>query len=171
MKHLVTIFLLAIVPAGVWAEFMTPDGKTIADTAYRKSVNNFGAQLVITNKEDMLLESWNAPLEGIYLPTADQIQKGETITALIAFKGCAQNKNGDCELSYKIKILRPDGALFADLPSDRPNPKEDYSGLNVGYIRLIVRPYNQTGTYTFVADVQDHVSGTNFSLTNSVEIK
>ena len=171
MKYLLTIFLFVIVPGGVWAEFMTPDGKMIADTEYRKSVKNLAAQLVITNEEDFLPANLNAPSEGIFLPTIDKIHKGETITVLVAFNGCAQNENGDCELTYKLRVLRPDGGLFADLPSDKPSPKEDYFGLNLGYARLIVRPYNQTGTYTFFADVQDHVSGTSFSLTNSVDVR
>ena len=168
MKYLVTIFLFVIIPNGVWAEFMTPDGKMIADTEYRKSVKNLDAQLVITNREELFPVDWNAPSESVYLPTVDKINKGETITVLVAFNGCAQNQNGECELSYKLRVLRPDGGLFADLPSDKPSPKEDYYGLNLGYARLIVRPHNQTGTYTFVADVQDHVSGTNLSLINSV---
>lgn len=170
MKYLVTIFFLVILPNGVWAEFMTPDGKTIADTEYRKSIENFGAQLVITNNEDIYPENWNAPSEGVYLPTTDKIQKGQIITALLAFNGCAPNKNGNCELTYKIKVLRPDGLLFADLPADKPTPQEDFFGLNIGYIRLIFRPHNQAGTYKFVADVQDHVSGTNLSLTNTVVV-
>lgn len=170
MKYLFTTFLFIIIPVSVWAEFMTPDGKTIADTEYRKSIENFYAQLVITNREELYLENWDAPSEGIYLPTTDRVQKGQIITAFIAFNGCAQNESGNCELTYKIKVLRPDGGLFADLPSDRPTPKEDFFGLNIGYVRLIVRPYNQTGKYTFVADVQDHVSGTHLSLTNSVVV-
>jgi len=149
---------------------MTPDGLTIEDTEYRKSVENFGAQLVITNKDDITLENGNAPSEGIYLPTTYKVQKGQLITALIAFKGCAQNQNGNCELTYKLKVLQPDGIVFADLPSDKPAPEKDYFGLNVGYVRLVVKPNNQTGTYKFVADVQDHVSGKNLSLTNSVVV-
>ena len=77
MKHLLTIFLFIIIPSGVWAEFMSPDGKTIADTEYRKSMENFGAQLVITNKEELFPENWNAPSKGVYFPTIYKIQKGE----------------------------------------------------------------------------------------------
>jgi len=170
MKNPFIFLLLVVMPIGSWAEFMTPDGLTIADTEYRKSVENFGAQLVITNKEEISLENGSAPSEGIYLPTTYKIQKGQIITALIAFKGCTQNKNGNCDLTYKLKVLQPDGIVFADLPSDKPAPEENYFGLNVGFVRLVVKPSNQTGTYKFVADVQDHVSGTNLSLTNSVVV-
>jgi len=170
MKNLIILFLVILLPAGVRAEFMTSDGKTIADTDYRKSAENFGVQLVITNKDKVFPEKWNKSPESIFLPTADKIHKGEVITALIAFKGCTQNKYGDCELTYKLRVLRPDGVIFADLPSDKPVPEDDYFGQNVGYVRLVVNPYNQTGTYKFVADVRDHVSGTNFLLTNTVVV-
>jgi len=175
MKRLFTISLLIMISSSVWAEFMAPDGKTIADTEYRKSVENFGAQLVITNNEDVDPKHWNAPSEGIYFPTIDKIHKGEIITALIGFKGCAQDENGNCQLTYKFKVMRPDGILYVDLPPDkiwydRPPPDENKPGLSVGYVRLVVEPYDQTGTYKFVADVKDHVSGKLLSLTNTVVV-
>ena len=170
MKHLLIIFLFLVIPGGVWAEFMSPDGKTIADTEYRKSIENFGAQLVITNNEDLVPENWNAPINGIYIPTINRVQKGEIFTALIAFNGCSQTENGHCQLTYKLKVLRPDGITYVDLPPDRPAAEENFSGLSVGYVRLVVEPYDQTGTYTFVADVKDHVSGKLLSLTNSIVV-
>jgi hypothetical protein len=113
------------------------------DETDRKSIGEYGAWLVLTDKENHAFTNWDTPSEEVYIPSTEKIEKGKTLTALIVFSGCAADDKGNCNLLAKYKVLLPDGSVYADLPFqeawiDKPVPAKRSLGLSIGYIQVVI---------------------------------
>ncbi|MBX3320965.1 MAG: hypothetical protein KF890_13865 [Nitrospira sp.] len=156
-------FILACVllaPLFTLAGWIDREGKPLPDAPDRKSIGDFGAWLVLTDKESEAFSRWDTPSEGVYLSSRDKIERGNILTALVMFSGCGTDKNGNCDLVVKFKVVRPDGRTYADLPYqeawvDKPVPRNKSLGMSVGYIRVIIEPGEPLGKYKVYANVRD----------------
>ncbi len=156
------------------ASFIGPDGKPYSETEYRKTDGHFGAELVITHKEEEALKNWSIESKGVYFPTTDTFYKGKIITALVVFKGC-QKIDNKCQLSQKHRIIQPDGKVYADIPEselwfNRQSPLDGSIGLGVDYVRLIVEPHEQLGNYTFEVSVKDYQTNKILKLSKTIMV-
>jgi hypothetical protein len=103
------------------------------------------------------LQTGPPPSESVYIDTTDDIERGKVLTAIVTFGGCGADKNGNCNLLVKYKIIQPDGAVYADLPYqeawvDKPAPQNRSLGMSIGYIRLVIEDDEPLGK--FQRDVQ-----------------
>lgn len=156
------------------AQWIDMQGNPIPDTSYRKAIGIFGAHLVLTDKEWETFKKWDTSSKVVDIDTTNKIKKNKFITALIIFSGCGVDKNGNCNLIVKFKVLQPDGSVYADiLPQEawvgKPAPPERTLGMSIGYIRVRIEPHEPSGMYTVLADVIDKNSNLTLKLSNSFE--
>jgi hypothetical protein len=136
-----------------------------------KSSGDLIAQLVITDNEKQLLKNWDTPSESVYFPTADKIERNKIITAFIVFSGCAVDANNNCDLKMQITVFQPDGTIYSKLPtmevwSGKPVPPNRSLGLSVEYMRVMIEPGEQLGTYRVDTKIMDKINGNCMVLTS-----
>ena len=175
MLNRLWMMLFLVIPFTTTASFIGPDGKPYPETEFRKTDGDFGAELIITHKEEESLKNWNTESKGVHFPTTEVFHKGKVITALIVFIGCKKLENNNCQLSQTHKIFQPDGKVYADIPEselwfNRQSPSDGTLGLAVDYVRLIVEPHEQLGEYTFEVIVKDYQSNKSLSLTKTITV-
>jgi hypothetical protein len=158
LSFILVCVLLA--PLCAIAGWIDREGKPLSDTPDRKSIGDYGAWLVLTDKESEAFSRWDTPSEGIYINSTEKIERGKILTALIMFSGCGADKNGNCDLVVKFKIVQPDGKVYADLPYQeawvgKPVPPNKSMGMSVGYIRVVIELGEPLGKYTVHANVRD----------------
>lgn len=149
-------------------------GKPLPDAPDRKSIGDFGAWLVLTDKESETFSRWDTPSEGVYLNSIEKIERGKILTALIIFSGCGADRAGNCDLVVKFRIVQPDGKSYADLPYQeawvgKPVPPNKSLGMSVGYIRIIIEPGEPLGKYKVLANVYDRNLNKTIELLNVFE--
>lgn len=149
-------------------------GNPIPDEPQIKSVGDFGAQLILTDKAEENLERWNTPSEIVKFSTTEIIKKGQSITALVVFSGCGVNEKGNCNLIGRYRIYQPDGKVYADLPYqeiwvDKPVPPNRTLGLSVSYFKVIIEPHEQLGRYMVQAEVVDRIKNISLDLETTFE--
>jgi hypothetical protein len=162
VRRIFLFFLAAVlaVPLSSVAGWVDREGKLLPDTSDRKSIGDFGAWLVLTDKESEAFSRWDTPSEGVYLNSTEKIERGKMLTALIIFSGCGADRARNCDLVVKFKIVQPDGKTYADLPYQeawvgKPVPPNKSLGMSVGYIRVIIEPDEPLGKYKVFANVHD----------------
>lgn len=164
------LFLFMVVPSishGKWNDWQ---GNPIEDTEWMKSSGNFGAQLLLIGDENEFFKRWKTPSETVKFETVSEINRGEPLITPIIFSGCYVNKSGYCMVSAALKILRPDGSNYADIPQveiweNKPPPPKGILELGVGYLKVIIEPEDPDGIYTVQATVTDNVKKASFVLT------
>ena len=171
---LFAIFLITLASTS-WASFIGPSKEALPETDYRKCTTGFCAELVLSSNSEVALRNWNTPSEGVYFPTSEEMKKGEVISAFIVFKSCALTEQGLCRLTHQLTIYQPDGKVYGKIPEsevwyDKQSPEGESIGLSVDFIKLIVEPHEQLGTYTFKVTVKDYVSGNTTNLTKSINV-
>ncbi|MEJ2143412.1 MAG: hypothetical protein P8Y24_13890 [Gammaproteobacteria bacterium] len=145
-------------------------GNRIPDKDHMKSIGDFGAQLIITDKEDEMFKNWGTPSETVYFPTTTTIQRNKLLTAVVVFSGCAIDKNGNCDLRMQMTVYQPSGKIYSKLPvmevwSGKPRPENKMLGLSVDYMRLAIESHEPLGKYRIDAKVMDKISGDTMLLT------
>ena len=161
MKKSIVILLILLLPSVCFGGWNDRQGNPLPDEPHMKSTGTFGAQLVLTDKEALMLERWNTPSETVYFSSTDTIKINEPITAFIIFSGCGADENGNCNLIGKYKIYQPDGSVYADLPFqeiwvNKPVPPNRNLALGVGYIKIVIEPHEQLGEYVVEMEVVDN---------------
>jgi len=151
---------LLYVPALAYAGWIDRSGNPMPDEPDRKSIGEYGAWLVLTDKESQAFTNWDTPSEEVYIPSTEMVEKGKTLTALVVFSGCAADDKGNCNLLVKYKVLQPDGSVYADLPFqeawiDKPVPTKRSLGLSIAYIQVVIEADEPIGEYTVEATVVD----------------
>lgn len=164
-------FLLPSICLGGWID---KQGNPVPEQPHMKSIGAFGAQLILTDKEKETLDSWNTPSETVDFSTTNTIKRNHPITALIVFSGCGVDDAGDCNLVGRYKIYQPDGSVYADLPFqeiwvNKPVPPNHTLGLSVSYVKVVIEPQDQLGTYVVQAKVVDRIRNIQLDLESTFE--
>jgi hypothetical protein len=123
MKHIAPIVAVVACAAsiahgqptsGVWR---MPDGTTVPESESRRSINGFGAWLVVTPDQDWA-EKWGTP--STVTPRfneAKEVRLGGKLTTLIFFANPLPNSNGEVHVVCDIKVVRPNGSMSVDAPN------------------------------------------------------
>ncbi|WP_156829794.1 hypothetical protein [Methylovulum miyakonense] len=159
--HRTIIFLLLLFPAIASAGWINKAGEPLPDSDSQKSVGDFGAQLIFVGDENELFKSWATPSETIDVKTSDKVEVNEAINAFIIFSGCRPDKQGNCNVSMRFRVLQPDGKVYADTPPmevwhEKPAPRGRSLGLSVQYLKLRIEPKDKLGKYIVHAQVRDN---------------
>jgi hypothetical protein len=87
------------------------DGGPVANTDSRKSVDGFGAALLVTSDADWE-KKWNTPSsETPHFAQIDRLKLGERAWILIFFANPKPDAGGSVDITCDIKITRPNGKI------------------------------------------------------------
>ncbi|MGH9749069.1 MAG: hypothetical protein ACRD6R_03995 [Candidatus Polarisedimenticolia bacterium] len=149
------------------------------DTTWRKSAGRFGAMILLTDNPEEFLEQWNRPAAPGYKPqlrTTTATRRGGNVAAIIMFRGCKPDANGNCDAEVDFRLLRPDKTLYgeqkqAELWKGKPAPPGDYLQVGLGIFGIRVEPDDPFGTYTFEATVRDRLAKMQVVLTTELRVE
>jgi hypothetical protein len=169
------IFLFIVVPSISHGKWNDRQGNPVEDTEWMKSSGDFGAQLLLIGDENEFFKRWETPSATVKFETVSEINRGVPLITPIIFSGCYVNKSGNCMVSAALKILRPDGSNYADMPQvevweNKPPPPKGILELGVGYLKVIIEPEDPDGTYNVQAKVTDNVINSSFVLTRTFSV-
>src|SRR5215204_1174600 len=103
------ILLTSSVAPAQWKK----DGKPIADTPDRKSVDGFGGHLLVVRNPREFIEDWQKP-EPPQINPVTKVKRGELVGAFVLFAGCKPDAKGTCNSEVDYFFYRPDGSLYAE---------------------------------------------------------
>lgn len=169
------IFFIFLTPSLSHAKWHDMQGDPVEDTEWMKSSGDFGAQLLLIGDEKEFFKRWETPSKVVQFETVSEINRGKPFITPIIFSGCQTDESGNCIVTGDIKILRPDGTTYADLPQveiwkNKPPPPKGNLELGVGYIKVIIEPGDPDGTYIVQAKVTDHIQKSSFVLTRTFSV-
>lgn len=118
--------------------------------------------LLLTREPETLLANWQRPPAEGYAPqisTADDVKRGDVITAFLVISGCHADSDGLCDVSAELEVTYPDGSPYGDplggpLWKGPPGPKKT---LLIGsfHVGIDVEPDDPVGIYRVDARVCD----------------
>lgn len=141
-------------------------GEAVADTAWRKSAEGFGAMILLTSSPETFLAAWAEPSSPDYAPaieTTDHVARGVPIHAYVFFTGCTPDRQGSCDATTDFVVLRPDGSEYANIPGvelwqGKPPPEEGSVQLGPASVGVVIEPQDPLGEYTVKARVCDRLA-------------
>ena len=156
----IVLLLACLLSCNVHAGWINKQGKVLADSEDRKSIGNFGAQLIFTIDERTLFKKWGTPSETVDLDNVESVQINQPISAFVIFSGCKAASTGNCSVSMRFRVIQPDGKVYSETPGmevwqDKPPPPGHSLELSVQYLKVIVEPHEQRGRYTVQTQVRD----------------
>src|SRR6185369_7674911 len=164
------ILLTGSVALGQWKK----DGKTIEDAPNRKSVGEFGGQLLVVRDPRKFIEDWQKP-ETPKIDDVNTVQRGELYGAIVLFAGCKARTQGRCNSEIDYAFYRPDGSLYEaqkaqPLWKDEPLPSPN---IQLGRAILVIRfeKADPAGEYKIKAKVSDFNAGVSFELETSIRLQ
>jgi hypothetical protein len=159
MKTLLAIILFSccLLPNVTMAGWQNMKGEQIPETASRKSLDDFGAMLMLTDKQDDLFAKWLKPGKVVEMDVTNKVERNELISVLIFFSGCKADTKGYCNVIANYKMWNPQGQLFREMPNTRvwvnkPGPKAGSLELTEAYVKI--KP-TSVGRYSVEAEVKD----------------
>jgi hypothetical protein len=164
-----SLVLLLLAPVLALATWVNKAGETLPDTDSRKSVGEFGAQMLLMADDREMFRVWGIPSETVNLKTIDSVAVGEQINAFIVFSGCKPSSTGLCDVTVRFRVYQPNGKIYADAPpmeiwqSKKP-PAQRMLELGVQYLKIVIEPQDLLGKYIVTAQVRDNQSGATLAL-------
>ena len=161
---LMTLVLLGVAPAT--AQWKKGDERT-PDTPDRKSVNGFGAHLLIVENPRAFIEEWQKP-ETPKINPVSEVKRGVLIGAFVLFAACKPDAQGRCNSEVDYTVYRPDGAIYAER-KEQPLWKEAAPpGTNIQLSKAILgirmQQNDPVGEYKVKARVADLNAQISFEL-------
>jgi hypothetical protein len=131
-----------------------------------KSDGNFGAQLVLTSDEAGFRKTWNTATSPPVLRSADALRRGERISGMILFHGCAAKSSGNCDGLVRFNLVDPSGksAPAGEGPLWTSSPQAGRILLSNTSVTVGFDASDQLGTYKLAAEVTDKASGKRLEL-------
>jgi len=162
------IFLLILLSSTVLAEtggWVTKDGELVPNTDAMKSINGFGAWLVVTPDSDWE-KKWNTPQEMIpHFSEAKEVFYGEELTILTFYINPKTSPSGNFDILCDIKVTKPDGSYSVNAKDVQcasgklqGNPKN--VRLSDAIIKYIGEESDPVGKWLVEVTLTDKVRGT-----------
>jgi hypothetical protein len=128
MRLLALALLVAVAPMTADAQWRTRDGAAVEDTSSQQSERGFGAMLQIATEAESkrFHEEWygTASDHTPQLQTVDSARRGETVSVLVLYAGCALDDAAEqtitagktpCVAQLRMRVVAPDGSDYTDL--------------------------------------------------------
>jgi hypothetical protein len=169
----VILFLLLVVSSSARGQQRKGNDRA-EDTPDRKDVNGFGGQLLVVENPQAFIHEWLKP-ETPKIETAKNVNRDDTIGALVLFAGCRQSAQGECNAEVDYSIYNPDGSLFVELKK-QPLWKEQAPpapNIQLGKAILSFRMGDDqpAGEYRVKAKVSDLNADISFELETKFRLK
>lgn len=150
------------------------DGTQAPNTNERKSINGFGAWLILTSDITWQDKFKVSPNKSVKLSQSAQIKVGEQLTFIVLYINPMLDLNGAIKLTCDLSILNPAGNVMTVMDGHSCE-----SGKLAGKYENVRRALAVTitaeegdplGSWKVNATVRDNNSGTEISLNNSFEL-
>lgn len=161
LAHLGSAALLGFSLSAMGGAWTDEHGKVLPDTLSRRSSDDFGVQLVLTNHEKKLRQAWALPTLKPQLPTAREVRVGGSLSGLIIFTGCKPDANGACDVSVQYSLQQPDAKRMpaGQGPVFRGKPKGGaLMALGETSVSMAFTAEDVPGPYILTAMVTDRVA-------------
>jgi hypothetical protein len=160
-RLLIVVLLLPSIGLAAWID---KSGNVLPDSSNRKAIGEFGAQMIFVRDESVLFEQWNTPSNTIDVKTTESVEVNGAINAFVVFSGCRRDTAGNCSVEVRFRVFQPDGSVYAETPAmevwdHKPAPPGGSLELSVQYLKVVIEPTDQLGTYTIQSQVRDNNSG------------
>jgi hypothetical protein len=170
--------LMVLLPLGVVLAGWREGGKPVPDTPWRKSADDFGAMLMLTDDPEGFFEQWNRPPSPDYKPQISKVEetrRGANVASLVLFIGCKPDDEGNCDVDADYRILRPDGSVYgerkgAEVWRGRTAPPAEFLQVGADVFGMNVDPDDPFGTYVFEAKVRDNHAKVKVELRQEVRV-
>ena len=167
MKIITALLTLLLLGGTVATAQWKKGDEPTPDTADRKSVNGFGANLLIVENPRAFIEEWQKP-ETPKINPVSQVKRGVVIGAFVLFAGCKPDPQGLCNSEVDYTVYKPDGTIYAER-KEQPLWKEaPPPGTNIQLSRAILairmEQNDPDGNYKVKAKVTDLNAQISFEL-------
>lgn len=150
----------------------SPGGAPIPDTEARKSLNGFGAWLVVTPDQDWQAK-WNTPAHvRPYFTETKDVKRGGKLAILIFFVNPKADGRNAVNVRCDIKVVRPDRSLSIDA-KDISCMEGELKGspqnvrLGAPIINFIGEPTDPLGEWRVEVAVRDTIRSTSVPVRTS----
>lgn len=164
MKYLLALLFIAASVFAATASFgdwRSQDGEPVSNTDARKSIDGFGAAVIITSDADWESKWKTPPSTTPNFSTTDKLKIGEQATILIFFANPKQDTAGSVDVTCDIKVTRPDGRVSDDrgLKGYTGKLREVVTNtfLTETAIRVVGEPTDPLGEWVVEITVHDNV--------------
>jgi hypothetical protein len=149
------------------------DGKAVPNTDNKKTINGFGAQLLITDNLDFY-DDWEEP-ETPHISIAKTVTIGETVIPLVIFVNPHKDDDNCINVTCDVTITQPDGTIAQELPnipcgSGVFEAPQYNLQLSQSELRWSAENNDPPGEWNFTAIVKDHNRGIEIPLSTTIEI-
>jgi hypothetical protein len=123
------------------------------------------ASVFVTAEGNELFRAWETdPAGGFSIVPVKGARRGEFLSAVVLFTGCAADNDGNCNAVLDITAFDPSGKVYGEFSErelwiGKPAPTSRRTQLAVDYMGLVIEPSDPSGTYKLVAKARDLVSG------------
>ncbi len=165
--------LVTLFPTAADAQWRTRDGAKLEDTPSQQSEHGFGAMLQIASEAESrrFHEEWygTATEHSPKLQTTDSARRGETVSVLVLYAGCALDNatpeiiaagKAICGAQLRLRVVAPDGKDYTNLEEmslAQAQPSAPGHILQLSPVELKIRfePEDAFGDYRIEARI-DH---------------
>jgi len=149
------------------------NGNPVPDTENRKTKDDFGAELLITDNINFY-EDWKKP-ETPNIAIAGRAQIGKTVIPLVIYVNPKLDEKKNIDVTCDFTIIRPDGSIAQEIPdvpcgSGEVNVPQYNLLLSRSELRWSADKGDPTGKWKFNVTVKDNNRGIKIPLTTSIEI-
>lgn len=160
MKKILLLATVAI-PLASNSAWTDGTGKPIPDTPSMRSSGDFGAQLILTGSEKEFRSTWNSTAGTPKLQSTNTVKRGQTISGVIVFSGCAAGQSHVCKVTADFSLRSPDGTKTAagsgSIWSKAPLAPRIIM-LGDASVTIGFNDADALGPYTLIANVTDQIA-------------
>ena len=173
IRPLTLALLFALAPMTADAGWRTRDGVMLEDTPSQQSERGFGAMLQIATEAESnrFHEEWygTATDHSPKLQTVDSARRGETVSVLVLYVGCALDDatqdsiatgKAPCGAQLRLRVVAPDGSDYSNpeemsLSQSQPSAPGHILQLSPVELKIRFEPEDALGDYRIEARI-DH---------------
>lgn len=181
--------LVALAPSVADAQWRTRDGKQVEDTPSQQSERGFGAMLQIATEAESkrFHDEWygTATEHAPKLQTVSSARRGDTISVLVLYGGCALDDVADetvkagkapCAAQLRMRVVAPDGSDYAaldevSLAQSQPSAPTGIVQLSPVELRIRFEPKDALGDYRVEARIDHPDKDALLQLSTTVTLK
>ncbi len=174
MKIISAVFVSLLLGVGVATAQWKKGEERVADTADRKSVNDFAVHLLVVENPRGFIEEWQKP-ETPTIKTITEVKRDVLIGAFVLFAGCKPNDQGVCNSEVDYIVYKPDGSVYAErkeqpLWKDPPPPGRNIQ-LSRAILGIRMEKKDPAGEYKVKAKVNDLNANVTVELETNFKLK
>jgi len=174
MKICAALVMLLFLCSGIASAQWKKDNALMPDTPDRKSVGEFGGNLLVVEDPRAFVEEWQKP-ETPKINPAKEAKRGDRLGAFVLFAGCKPDAQGNCNSEVDYAVYKPDGSLYAERKAQplwkEKAPPPPIIQLSSAILVIRLEKDDPLGDYVVRAKVSDLNAQISFELETKFRLK